>query len=398
MRNYLFSTLVSFTLMLVFSESAYSQSAREETEQRLRVLQDQITLDVVKISETQELEQASLQALQDLERKIAVREELINTNQQLVSQIERSRDSLMASLGELEDELDFHRKQYQKRAIHAYKYGRLHDVALILAARSINQMLIRVRYLNQFADQRRGRLEQILASTSAINERRVEIDENAKKAQELIGQYSTEQENLRQFRTQRNQMINSLKRQRTELQAELQKKQQEAEQLDRQIRQIITAESNKRASVPTNPVTDAANAELSSAFFASRSILRWPAEGAIIEPFGTVINPVYGTETYNPGVVISTTPSAPVSAIFDGEVNAIYTVPDFGRVITISHGDYTTMYGNLSLLYVDSGTPIKAGQLIGRSGTEAEPRGDALFFAIFESGTEVNPESWLKSR
>ena len=398
MRNYILLIPVYSILLLTFTCPANGQSSREETEQRLRVLQDQITLDVVKISETQELEQTSLQALEDLERQIAVREQLLSTNQTLVAQIERSRDSLMSSLGELESELDFHRKQYQSRAIHAYKFGRLHDVALILAARSINQMLIRVRYLNQFADQRRGRLEQILASTSAINERRAEIDENAEKAQELIGQYSTEQENLRQLRTQQTQMINTLKRQRSQLQADLEEKQREAEQLDRLIRRIITEESNKRASVPANPVTDAANAELSSAFFANKSILRWPAEGAIIEPFGTVINPVYGTETYNPGILISTTPSAPVSSIYDGQVNAIYTVPDFGRVITISHGDYTSMYGNLSLLYVSDGTPIKSGQLIGRSGTEAEPRGDALFFAIFENGSEVNPESWLKSR
>ena len=398
MRDTFLYLLTCCCLFVLIAQTASGQSSREDTEQRLRVLQDQITLDVVRISETQELEQASLQALQDLDRQIAVREDYINTNQRLLSQIERSRDSLLASLGELETELDFHRKQYQKRAIHAYKYGRLHDVALILAAQSINQMLIRARYLNKFADQRRARLEQILASTSAINDRRAEIDENAEKAEELIDQYSGEQSNLKQLRTQRNQMIATLKQQRTELQEDLAQKQQEAEKLDRLIRRIITDESNRRASVPTNPVTDAANAELSSAFFASRGNIRWPAEGAVLEPFGTVINPVYGTETYNPGIVISTTPSAPVSAIYDGEVNAIYTVPDFGRIITISHGDYTSMYGNLSLLYVDSGTPIKAGQLIGRSGTENEPRGDALYFAIFENGSEVNPESWLRAR
>lgn len=381
--------------MILFPQSAEGQS-KEETEQRLRVLQDQITLDVVKISETEEMEQTSLQALQDLEREIAVREQLIDTNQRLLAQIENTRDSLASSLGELEDELDIHRKQYQRRAIHAYKYGRLHDVALILAARSINQMLIRVRYLNQFSEQRESRLGQILASTSAINERRTEIEENATQAQELIAQYSGEQGNLKQLRTQRNQMVTQLRQQRGALQEDLEKKQVEAQQLETLIRQIISNEGRSRANVPSNPVTDAANAELSSAFFANKGRLPWPAEGAVIEAFGTIINPVYSTQSYNPGILVSTTPSAAVSAVFEGEVNAVYTMPEFGRVITISHGEYTSLYGNLSIMYAAAGSRVESGQLIGRSGTESEPKGNAVFFAIFQNGSEVNPTTWLR--
>ena len=383
------------SLAILVPDVAQAQS-KEETEQRLRVLQDQITLDVVKISETEELEQASLKALEDLEREIAVRENIIDTNQRLLAQIEQSRDSLASSLGVLEEELDYHRQQYQKRAIHAYKYGRLHDVALILAARSINQMLIRIRYLNQFSEQRESRLGQILASTTAIKDRRTEIDENAAQAQELLQQASGEQNNLKQLRTQRNQMVNQLKQQRGALQTDLEEKQLEAQRLETLIRQIISNEGSRRANVPANPVTDAANAEISSAFFANKGILPWPAEGAVIEAFGTIINPVYSTQSYNPGILISTTPSAAVSAVFQGEVNAVYTMPEFGRVITISHGEYTSLYGNLSVMYGQAGARVEPGQLIGRAGTESEPKGNAVFFAIFQNGSEVNPTTWLR--
>ncbi|MBX2822207.1 MAG: peptidoglycan DD-metalloendopeptidase family protein [Rhodothermaceae bacterium] len=394
-RSFIILLFGLVSLLFLAPDAAQAQS-KEETEQRLRVLQDQITLDVVKISETEELEQASLKALEDLEREIAVRENLIDTNQRLLAQIEQSRDSLASSLGELEEELDYHRQQYQKRAIHAYKYGRLHDVALILAARSINQMLIRIRYLNQFSEQRESRLGQILASTSAIRDRRTQIDENAAQAQELIQQASGEQSNLKQLRTQRNQMVNQLKQQRGALQTDLEEKQLEAQRLETLIRQIISNEGNRRANVPTNPVTDAANAEISSAFFANKGTLPWPAEGAVIEAFGTIINPVYSTQSYNPGILISTTPSAAVSAVFQGEVNAVYTMPEFGRVITISHGEYTSLYGNLSVMYGQAGARVEPGQLIGRAGTESEPKGNAVFFAIFQNGSEVNPTTWLR--
>ncbi len=394
------SYILAMAILLLISgiqQNAFAQS-REETEKKLRALQDQMTLDVLRISETKELEKSSLQTLQGLEREIAIREDLIDTNQRLLRQIERTRDSLATSLSELEEELTFHRTQYQERAIHAYKYGRLHDVALILAAQSINQMLIRVRYLNRFADQRRSRLDQIVSATTSIKTRQAEMDTNVEEAQQLIAEGTNEKSKLRELRGTRNKVIAELKKQKTDLQKDLEDKQKEADKLESLIRQIISGESRARASAPVNPIDAAANAELSSAFMANKGRLPWPAQGAVIEPFGEVVNPVYGTVTLNPGILISTTSSAEVNAVFEGEVIDIYPMPEFGRVITISHGEFTSLYGNLSLLYVTSGTKVRAGQLLGRSGTDAEPKGNAVFFGIFRNNAEVDPQQWLSRR
>ena len=126
--------------------------------------------------------------------------------------------------------------------------------------------------------------------------------------------------------------------------------------------------------------------------------LAWPVVGDVIEPFGEKVNPLYGTRVYNPGILISSPPSSEVKAVFDGEVMAVYTMPEFGRVVTISHGKYTSLYSNLSLLYVERGMNVSEGQLIGTSGTESEPKGQSVFFAIFDDGAETDPESWLVSR
>ena len=49
----------------------------------------------------------------------------------------------------------------------------------------------------------------------------------------------------------------------------------------------------------------------------------------------------------------------------------------------------------LSLFYISEGDEVGAGQLIGRSGTNAEPRGESVFFAIFKDGQPVDPQAWL---
>lgn len=396
--NRLLASILVICFIGMAPRAADAQTTREETEKRLRALQDQMTLDVLRISETEELERSTLQTLNELDREIAVREELISTNQSLLRQIERSRDSLAASMKELQSELAEHRSEYQRRAVHAYKYGRLHDVALILAAESINQMLIRIRYLNRFADQRRSRLTQILSATSEIESRQEEMTQNVAEAEKLINEATAEQENLQELRSTRNRVIAELKKQKTALQQDLDDKQRQANELENLIRQIISGESRARASAPVNPVDAAANAELSSSFLASKGRLPWPAQGAVIENFGEVVNPVYGTVTLNPGILISTKASDEVRAVFEGEVVEIYPMPEFGNVVTISHGEFTSFYSNMSMLYVEAGSMVRSGQVIGRSGTDAEPKGTAVFFGIFRNNIEVNPIDWLQRR
>lgn len=136
----------------------------------------------------------------------------------------------------------------------------------------------------------------------------------------------------------------------------------------------------------------------SRSFDAQKGKLPWPSEGKVVEPFGTLVNPVYGTKAKNPGILIATDNATAVSSVYAGKVEEIYMMPVFGRVITISHGDYTTVYGNMSEVYVTEGVRVQAGEYIGHAGTENEPKGEALFFAIFQNGVESNPERWLKRK
>ncbi len=135
-----------------------------------------------------------------------------------------------------------------------------------------------------------------------------------------------------------------------------------------------------------------------TSFSSQKGKLAWPSEGTVAEPYGEVINPVYGTKSMNPGILIATTEAAGVQSVFEGKVTAIYPIPEFGQVITISHGEFTTVYGNLSSLFVSEGMYVSAGQLIGAAGTKDEPRGEAVFFALFEDNVELNPEVWLAKR
>jgi septal ring factor EnvC (AmiA/AmiB activator) len=111
------------------------------------------------------------------------------------------------------------------------------------------------------------------------------------------------------------------------------------------------------------------------------------------------VHPVHQTETLNPGIEIDTKPGAIVKAVFDGQVTRIFFLPGYGTCVTVRHGSYTSMYANLSSVRVTNQERITAGQILGEAGTAAEPRGSALFFAVFSAdGDAVNPTDWLRPK
>ena len=80
----------------------------------------------------------------------------------------------------------------------------------------------------------------------------------------------------------------------------------------------------------------------------------------------------------------------------EGVVQRVGTIPTYGTYVMISHGEYVTLYGNLSQVAVSQGQSVRAGEVIGRAGTASQRRGSQLFFALYQGGTAVNPASWLR--
>ena len=394
---------VSIGLLLVgwgVQTTALAQTAsdRQATERRLEQLQAQIQQDQERLSETAEEEASAQQRLDNLAREIALRQELAATYQQRLDQLSTERDSLRTSLQRLDERLSTLKTQYQRRARHAYKYGRLHDVALILAANSINQMLIRVQYLHRFAEQRREKLSGIQQATAELQTRRDELQASQERTRELLDEVEAERANLRRLQDQRRAVIAELREQRESLQEEIERKQSAAEALEARIQEMIAASESESATGGRTAAEEAAYAELSASFEENEGALPWPADGVVTESFGDRVDPVYGTTTRHPGILIATNPRASVRVVFTGEVAAIDFVPGYGQYLVVRHGDYLSVYSNFSDVYVSEGQSLEAGQLLGRAGTEEEPRGAGVFFAVFDktTGEAVNPRRWLR--
>ncbi len=381
-------------ILLGLVPAVLAQQGRAESQERLEALRQQIAQYEEQLSETAATEQASLDRLENVSRQVKIREELLDSYQRRLTQLEAQRDSIRSSMAGLENEVDELRREYRRHATHAYMYGRIHDLALILSARSINQMLIRVQYLHRFTEQREGKLTDLQSAVASLEQRRRELSESRQQTEELIAGTRQEQQDLLQLEQNRTAMIQTLRARQSQIQEEIEDRRSAANELERRIRRVVAAAARSSSDARN----DAAFAALSGSFRQNRGALPWPSPGVVTEPFGEITHPVYGTTTMNPGVLISTTPSEEVRAVFRGEVLNINVMPEYGTYVLMQHGQYQTLYGNLSLVYVGEGDVLTAGETIGRAGTVSAPKGAGIFFATFDGGRQMDPLGWLQGR
>ena len=369
---------------------------RQATRRRLAELKAQIAEDKQRLSEITEEEQASLNTLEQIDRQIALHRELARNYERRRNEVSEEIDALKIAIAGLESEQDLLKRQYRIRATHAYKHGRMHDLALIASARSINQALVRVRYLNRFTQQRRARLEEIGEKQKEAEARGDSLKQSEDNYERLLREERTEQQDQERRSQNRRQIIAELRSEGSTIEQALENKELAARAFEDRIRELIAAADRNRLRAQEDLAE--AYASMSGSFLENQGRLPWPAQGVMLEPFGDNVNPVYGTTTRNPGMIIATPSSAEVRAVFDGRIIDISVLPEYGRYVVIEHGEYKSVYSNFSNTFVVEGDPVETGQIIGEAGTPDEPKGTALFFALFKEGVPIDPAPWLAVR
>ena len=95
----------------------------------------------------------------------------------------------------------------------------------------------------------------------------------------------------------------------------------------------------------------------------------------------------------NKGIDIKGQAGAKARAIFDGEVSAIFKYNGLSNVL-IRHGNYISVYCNLSTVTVSKGAKVTTKSEIGTIHQDAS--GSAvLHFQLRKETAKLNPEKWL---
>ena len=96
----------------------------------------------------------------------------------------------------------------------------------------------------------------------------------------------------------------------------------------------------------------------------------------------------------NDGIDISTKVGSAVRAVFDGEVTGVISIPGAGKAIIVRHGEYLSVYSNLSETNVKKGDKIKTKQNIGTALTDEDNK-TSMELQIWKGSILLNPIGWI---
>ncbi len=239
--------LFALALFCLASASGVAAQDRAANERRLSAIRSQIAGVEREVSQARSVEAGALQAVERLGTEIALREELVSGYRGEVAKTRRETEALQGSIQRLDGEIVSAREAYRSRALHAYKHGRRSPLALILACGSINQMLARARYLQQFAGRRRRQVERIGEKTSQLRERERAVVTSLEATKRLLATSQGEQRELDTKKRQHQELIVDARQRRGQLERQLRQSRADAGALSQLVADLRAAEQRREA-------------------------------------------------------------------------------------------------------------------------------------------------------
>ncbi len=129
--------------------------------------------------------------------------------------------------------------------------------------------------------------------------------------------------------------------------------------------------------------------------FSARNI-SWPLKGRIIRSYGQETR-AYGTSVVSNGIDIATPEYTTVAAADAGVVVYSGSYGGQGKLLIIDHKNgFFTVYAYNNDLLVSTGSNVKKGQAIAKSGMTGSASEPSLHFEVRKDGKAVNPLSYLE--
>lgn len=417
-----------FTILLllffIMGKICPQEKEIEAKKNQLSDLKDEIKLLETELKNKTKKEKESYSTVENYSKQSFLLNKLIGRyrkeEQQKDIQIGQSEDKIKL----IEGNIKLLEDNYAKYIVAIYKHGQPDEVEMLMNSASMEQALLRMKYLEKFSDQRERDINTLKENRELLIAQK-EILKTEKIAKEKITvEKVKEQSSLLSRLDEQKKILKIIKNKNAELKKEIEARKQaeikiknlitkliaDAERKKREEADRLAREKLKRDVRPTENAADIKSentdmnydVNLSTEKFASFSLMKgklnWPVGGGkIIRKFGENKNNKTNTVMVNYGIDIAAGKDLNVKAVSEGIISAIDWIPGYGSVIIITHkGDFRTVYSHLSEIYVNEGDKVNPGKVIAKVGDSLE--GQILHFEIWNERQNQNPEIWLSRK
>lgn len=419
--------------LLLLPLLALAQTKKELEEKRKKILRDiQSTERMIK--KTAKTKEAAYDRFLALQSQIESREALIQNLQDEIVDAETGIVRNQEVIASLSHDVVKMREEYGRTVRNAFRRRTLSNPLLyILSAESLNQAFRRWLFLRKYDERRREQAEAIRFTQEMLSKKTASLEATRIEKENLLVSMQGQKATLTGELTEKDLMLKDLSKDEARLKTDLEKKQIAHEALNNAIEGVIQEEVRKRVEEarskpkPASPTettakepvvnappstskpekTKAAPAEvkpradednLSFNFRKNKGKHPWPVEsGFVSRGFGKQKHPTLkNIEITNNGVDIRTEEGALVRCVADGRVAGVQFVPGHDYTVIVQHGDYYTVYTNLSSTSLTKGDEVKARQNIGQVSTNNITGTSELHFEVWQQKERMNPTLWIK--
>jgi murein hydrolase activator len=395
---------VLFIMIFLNTFTAIPQN-RQELENNKRRIEQEIRLLNQLLGETKSSAELNVGQLLIINNRIASRQSLITNISNEINLINRRIATTTREKENLEKELEELRESYARMIVYAHRNRNSYQrIMFIFASNDFNQAYLRLKYLQQLARHRQVQADKITETTLRLEENIVELNVQKQEQQKLLAEQQQEMQTLNREKEEQAKNIEQLRRKERELVQQLRNQEKAARDLDRAITQVIAEERRKAAEAAQQQGRTATDAfrltpeeRLLSANFAdNKGRLPWPLErGVITGFFGEQPHPVLpGIKIVNNGIDISTTQGSRARAVFEGTVARVFSIAG-GYAVIIRHGEYLTVYSNLSEVFVRNGQKVGVREEIGVIATDNAEAKTYVHLEVWHGNNKLNPADWI---
>jgi septal ring factor EnvC (AmiA/AmiB activator) len=395
--------LVLLTFLFFGGLNVQSQNTKEDLEQRRLELREEIQKINSLRSSNKLREKSVLTEVEDLDRQIRTTEKLIKVTNQQANLLTRDINSNTDKIQQLRKELVKLKEDYGQMIEKSYKSkSQQSRIMFLLSSESFLQAYKRLQYMKQYANYRKKQGDQIKEGTQELQVFNANLLKQKKEKDKLIAENRETRAQLGKNSQSQQVLMKSIRQKEGQFASQIRKKQQEIDAIDRQIDEIIRASiaaankesgSTSRSAFELTPEAKA----LAVNFASNKGKLPWPVRsGVVTMRFGTQPHPIVKSTTINSnGVRIDTDKGEKARAIFDGTVSEVQAVKGANKAVMVRHGDYITIYNNLSKVFVSKGDTVSLGQDLGEIATSTSSGKTTLHFLIYKNTDKMDPADWI---
>lgn len=437
-----FQTFKKFIVIAVLSVSVFpaqAQTVKELENQRKQTLQLLESTNKM-LNETKKSQRSTLNKLTIINKNINERKTLIKNISVEINELDSEMGRLNQETRALDNRLGKLKADYAKLVQEAHIHRSIYaKIMFVLSAESFDQSYRRFRYLKEYTDYRKHQIRQIDNVKIQIVQKSDSLNKHKNTKVEVVKQKEIEANKLTKDQKKEKVLLTDLQKKEKKLRTDLKIQQKKANDLNNKIANIIAeeirkaeakraaeekkrlAEEKKKSTTTSNKETTATKSETSTAdkrsatteslstltkeeklisgnFSSNAGRLPWPTDkGFISGRYGVHPHPVLKhVTTNNKGIYIQTPAGTNARVVFEGVVTQRFSIPGSNNAVIVKHGDYRTVYANLTNIYVNVGDKVSAKQSIGKIYTDGDNDNKTeLYFQLWKGRSLLNPENWI---